>query len=213
MENIQDIFQGKILRGKQSDLIAWQDVDATDHAEGILRIARSIEPELKQGNEFMRVLSDLSNYFIGKALNPNKGIWISGTVGTGKTFLFDIFKNYTSEILRKNSFKELVYTELLAKYRENEYEAISKFQNSPVLIDDLAAGQIEINHYGNDVNFIDILIDYRYRAFKKYRKLTHVSTNLYPKQFKELVDKRTFSRMQEMFNLIVLDGEDFRAEK
>lgn len=213
MDTIQDIYYGKVQLNKHLKIIKQVEVDNKIHEKGILLIAQSLEPDLEQRKNFMQVLLNLSKYFTGKALNPNKGIWISGTVGTGKTLLFEIFKRYTSEISRTNSFKELIYTELLAEYGMNKYEVIGKHRNSPVLIDDLGTGQIEINHYGNDVNFVDVLIDYRYRALKKHKKITHISTNLYPKQFQDLVDVRTYSRMQEMFNLIELKGKDFRTEK
>jgi len=213
MDNIQDIFNGNSSPNKHPRIIIPIEVDTKSHKEGILRIAQLIEPNFMQRNSFMQTFSVLFEYFTGKALDPNLGIWISGTVGTGKTLLFQIFKKYTSEILRENSFKMLIYRELLANYISGKKESIGKYQYSPVLIDDLGAGLIDVNRFGNEENFIDDLIEFRYRALKDNKMLTHISTNMYPGQFKGIVDDRTYSRMHEMFNLLELRGKDFRMEK
>jgi len=213
MDNIQDFFNGEYQPKRNTGIIIPVNVDAKHEKEGILRIAQFLEPNFVQRSSFMQIFSVLFEYFTGKALNPARGIWISGTVGTGKTLLFKIFKKYTSEKLGKNSFKDLIYKELLENELKGKKETIDSFQYSPVLIDDLGAGLIDVNRFGNEINFIEELIDYRYRALTDNNMLTHISTNLYPKQFKGIVNDRIYSRMHEMFNLLELNGEDFRIMK
>jgi hypothetical protein len=193
MIDYRDIFYGRGPVKKKPNAVKRVNVDLFKHGNRLVRIAKSLEPNLVLNGKFEDTFYLFLEYFTGM-YDANKGIWISGPVGSGKTLLFRIFHIYTSEILRINSFLHLSYKEMTDLITAKGNSEMNTYQNSPVLIDDLGAGLIDVNMFGNPVNMIDVMIDYRYRAFTDNRCLTHISTNLYPSEFRSLTDQRTYSR-------------------
>lgn len=209
--DIRQIFYNKIENSRQN-LINKVGRDIKKDNLGIIRIAKGFEPKFEVSERNSEILSELQLYFTGgnSKYDLNKGIWLHGNAGTGKTLLLEkIFKSYTSQILINNSYIVKHYTELISELYKSKFIELDKSINSPMFIDDVGVNQILVNLYGNEINFISLLIDYRYRSFKR-GKLTHITTNLFPKQLKEIVDDRTISRMSEMFNIIEMSGNDYR---
>ena len=235
--NIKEIFR-KGQKQEIENMVKSISINWNAHANGILNLIKSAEPNYEMTANHKYLLKELLLYFTGnKEFNGslNKGILLTGSVGSGKSFLLEkIFKQYTAEINRLNSyqlfnFKELsenfkikgdvAFAELKANsqaYRVSEKgkdETRLKTTVKPVLIDDFGAGNYLVKNYGNDINLIDTIIDMRYLVFLRHRKLTHATSNLYISDFKAIADSRTISRMAEMFNILELDSKDYRKSK
>lgn len=157
-------------------------------------------------------------------LSFDKGILLMGKVGCGKTVIFGglvnflrIFRFYT-----KNSFR---YEKLTADFLPAYYftEGFSKkgydiFEDGIVIkdkrksimsdrlfIDDIGSENV-VSNFGNTTNVIGELILRRYDCKLK----TFATTNLDRKTLKSFYGDRVYSRMNEMFNFIVVDGDDRR---
>lgn len=223
MENIENIF----YKGQQEqpNIIKSVDVDWDVHSKGVLNIIESKQPNYIIGEEQKKILKYLLQYFTGSSDFPddlNKGLWIIGNVGSGKTLLFESFKKYTGEILRVNSFNYYTANEIISNTEIEGQSYLSIFSDDmengkpnprTVYIDDCFSGSDKIKHYGTDKNVIESIIELRYNVYKKYRKLTHISTNVNPGDVGDLfTDKdRLTSRMQEMFNMYMFNSKDFRT--
>lgn len=154
----------------------------------------------------------------------SKGLLVLGNVGSGKTFsLANVFKDYTSKVLRANSFQVHDYYNIIRSYELEGAEALKKYghinssQNGHqkditrvVLIDDFLSTNSKATHYGNKADIADLLITLRYEAYKRSRKLTHFTMNLYPNELDEILDERSISRLQEMCNVVALEDCDWR---
>lgn len=233
MNNISEIFK-KGLEEKKEPIIKEVKINWLEHSHGIINICESIEGDYKTTEAHKKLLKILLAYFTGNPFfesnnvgSLSKGILLTGSVGSGKTLLLEkVFKDYTSDILQKNSYIPFNFKDIAEDYKINgdkafseisEYKdysgGIPKIITRPILIDDLGAGDFILKNFGNDINLIDKIIDVRYRIFSRYRKITHATTNLYVSDFKNIVDERTVSRMAEMFNIIELQDTDFRKIK
>ena len=221
MNNINEIFKGN-LKPKENIIktipIVWDK-----HAKGIINIAKHFEPNFKVTENNKQILKSMLQYFIGDENfngSLDKGLLSIGGVGTGKSLLFKIFKEYTMNVLNTNSYKMFTSIEIINNVNVEGTGYLKMFSDCtdesnisrPITcyIDDIASKNEKVKHYGTDVNVIEELLSLRYNVYSKHRKLTHATTNIYAKEMKEIYDARIVDRLIEMFNILELGGESFR---
>lgn len=149
-----------------------------------------------------------------------KGIYLYGVFGVGKTLFFKVFRYYLNAY--GAGISAITADELLAEYALNGFAAIMKysavrempgFKPTELLIDDLGQGANTVKHFGSHTDVIVEILQRRYRAFTDAYKRTFISTNLEPREIKEQYGEYISSRMQEMFNIILFPGTDKRKTK
>lgn len=230
MENIKEIFN---MSGPvKVPQIQRVDVNWVKHSNGIMEIARQYEPKFKLNDHNKTVLRLFLLYFTG---NPNfitelkeqrgvegnldKGIMLIGGVGTGKSLMFKIFRKYTRDVINTNSFLDRSAIDIIDSVNVNGVKVLEEYNHNIVdkiarpircYVDDIASKNELVNNYGTPINVIEQLLSIRYNIFARYGTLTHVSSNKFPAEMKELYDTRIIDRMKEMFNIIELGGKSFR---
>jgi DNA replication protein DnaC len=163
--------------------------------------------------------------FQGKEVNLRKGIMILGGNGTGKTKEFHYFRDYckyrhndlklrilnTQQIVRRwcifgdRSIEDL-FNSIRPKIPENNGNIIY----TETCFDDLGSERPLSNNFGNKVEVMAEILYQRYEDFINTGIRTHATSNLNVNELRELYGNRIYSRMSEMFNIIVLDGKDRR---
>jgi len=217
MDAIKQIFNGD-FGIKRNQIIDNVNVNRVEHTNGILNILMFYEPEYIVNQRTRPILKQLFDYFTGNPeseLDLSKGIAIFGGVGTGKTLLMKVFKEYTMNIIYKNSFIFKTAAEIVDSINVSGVEVLSNInfiQNkaTTLYIDDLCAKNEEVNHFGTKINAMENLLSQRYEIFKQYKRLTHITSNKYPVELSKIYGERIVDRMAEMFNIIELTGESFR---
>jgi hypothetical protein len=231
MDTIGSIYSGLHSKAKNVPIKPYSG-DLNGHHQIILNIARGIHPSFKITEENRRIINLFFYYFTGNKKFPDlmqkitkskgslsKGLMLVGGIGSGKSLLFDIFKTYSRECLKINSFQTITALDIIDEVSVLGINCLEKFSHNksngkprPITfyIDDIASKNENINHFGTNLHVIEHLLNYRYNTFLRYGTLTHISTNIYPKQMKNIYDARTNDRMKEMFNIIELDGESWR---
>ena len=215
------------------NIIEQQSINIEKHQILIKKIALHIQPNYKFTNDINIILDLFMAYFSGQKniisefnknnkteISLSKGILLVGSVGSGKSLIFDIFKIYTSKVIHKNSFQQYQVGDIIDNlnikgkiyFEKFSYNRSSNNIPDPITcyIDDIASRNEIVNHYGSVYNSMQELLTIRYNIFSKFRKLTHISTNLYPNQLKEIYGIRVIDRMKEMFNVVELKGGSFR---
>jgi predicted ATPase len=153
--------------------------------------------------------------------NPSleKGIYIAGNFGVGKTWLLKLFSRNQRQVFAIQNAKEIA-----DKFEVEGESSIEQFVNCPKLpvndvsnfyhksmglcIDDMGTEDIK-NHYGNKKNVVGDLIELRYSK-KNTGTLLHATSNLTGDQLKTFYGGRVASRMREIMNVIELTGQDRR---
>lgn len=213
------------IKTEPKNEISTINIDWNKHSKLIVQIANKYVYNYKVDDNNKEVLKDMLLYFTGNENfngSLNKGLMLVGGVGTGKSLLFKIFKEYTMNVIRNNSFQMHSAIDIIDNVNTTGVEYLKQYSHNydgrhayPIrcYIDDIACINETVKHYGTDINVIEQLLSLRYNIYEKYGTLTHISTNKYPNQLTDVYDQRITSRMNEMFNILELKGNDYRKTK
>lgn len=177
-----------------------------------IELQKSYGEKLHFSSKNIPVIRELTLYFSGNKgkLDLDKGIYLFGPVGTGKTSLMKIMQGFA----RQNNYPTRMFAissipDIYNKVRKDSQFELEKLTFFPRLFDDIGFSVPEIMHYGTRIKPLEYLLFERYNKFKAHGMLTHITSNLPPDKLE--VDLRIQSRMKEMFNFVLLDGEDLRC--
>ncbi len=144
-----------------------------------------------------------------------KGLLLTGATGTGKTKYIETLNHFMKYACRQG-FKIMsgLQVERTYKLPENDpkvHVLNNALDNSKMFcIDDLGEEHDRIKIFGTDINVgIDVLMR-RYDAFMKHGYYTFATTNLNREMLKRKYGARIDSRIDEMFNVIAVTGNDLR---
>jgi len=168
-------------------------------------------------NNLKNNYANMINYFLGLngELDLSKSLYLHGNTGCGKTLAMNVFKKYTSERLRRNSFKKVSMVDIIRQMSSEGLEAIDRYirqDGKPIslYIEDFGTGNHEVKNFGTNINPIDELIDRRYRLWKDTNYPTHFCSNIDKEDIEEVLSQRVSSRLYEMCNFIDFTNIDFR---
>ena len=139
-----------------------------------------------------------------------KGLLILGPVGSGKTSLMILMRDFfpANERPILKSTREISY-----EFISEGYSIIEKYGKSEKVFcfDDLGV-ESNLKHYGNECNTMGEILLSRYDQFIQFGTKTHVTTNLNSVELEKMYGVRVRSRLREMFNLITFpkDTQDKR---
>ncbi|MHB1334496.1 MAG: DnaA ATPase domain-containing protein [Candidatus Humimicrobiaceae bacterium] len=142
-----------------------------------------------------------------------KGLFLTGTVGTGKTHLLSAIIDYIARVKKSLNFNDIIYrttpamlNEIRNSYENKDFEdVINKFKDCHLLIiDDLGAEKT--TDWVLDIFFE--IIDSRYADLRP----VIIASNLTAIEIKQKLDERIMSRIYEMSMGIKLTGSDWRLE-
>lgn len=153
--------------------------------------------------------------------NPSldKGLYLGGNFGVGKTCLMKLFQRnqrQVYQIVNAKAIADLFGREgepSMVQYTECPKLPVNDAQNfyqqiMGLCIDDLGTEEIK-NHFGNKKNVVGDLIELRYSKGNT-GILLHITTNLTGKQLEEFYGGRVASRLRQVVNIIDFKGEDLR---
>lgn len=140
--------------------------------------------------------------------STRKGLLIVGKCGTGKTLMLKIYKRIIQNI-RSQVFKIVTANEVVREYDETGSQALKMHLSHRIMFDDFGSENIG-KHYGKTEEVFKTIIEERYNLFINKRVPTYLTSNLSLSQIKNRYGDRVSSRINEMFNVIVMTGDDRR---
>ena len=181
------------------------------------RIVYSVCPEFVVDAHNRDVMNDLFFYVndMPGNLDPKKGILLWGNVGTGKSTIIKII----GEELR---YRNQGYKTVNCSYLATQFSAIgldalnqSTYNEGsmgarPVnrAFDELGREPIPAKHYGNELNVMQYIFQCRYELRSVVR--TFATTNIAPVSLAKIYGDYIFDRINEMFNIVELNGASRR---
>ena len=141
----------------------------------------------------------------------NKGILLIGNTGSGKTRMMQSLSLAMGYL---HQFRFLIYSgNEIEKAIRKEDSIDDKLTQKMFGIDDLGEEHDKVKVYGTDINVGVEVLSNRYNLMMKNGSLTFVTTNLTRKMLLAKYTPRIDSRIDEMFNVFVLTGNDLRKEQ
>lgn len=142
-------------------------------------------------------------------IDLNKGILLSGPIGSGKTTLMNLMKTITSA---EHKFYIKPCRDISYEFIQEGYEVIHKYskgklyQSDPktICFDDLGT-ENNLKYYGNECNVMAEILLSRYDIFISKNTQTHITTNLSATEMESAYGNRVRSRLRSMINLIAFD--------
>ena len=148
--------------------------------------------------------------------DPKFGVMMSGTCGNGKTTLLYTLQSAFYYLLRKGHFDflKLSFATRLkivdakdVTQIAKDYDDLQELRSEELLaIDDLGKEPTEVLDYGNVLNPVIDILEYRYNR----QLFTVVTTNLTPKEIREKYGARIADRFNEMLHVIRFQDISYR---
>ena len=186
-----------------------------EQVEDALTAAYQAEVEYRKRQCVMDVntksnIKRLASFLTG---NSSKfGVMFSGMCGNGKTTLVFALQNLLNYLNDRCLFDShniglsVLDAKDIARQSKNQsmFDLLKKIDL--IAIEDMGREPVEILEYGNVINPIIDLLEYRYNA----QLFTIITTNLVPKEIRERYGNRIADRLNEMLEKIVFENETYR---
>jgi len=154
----------------------------------------------------------------------SKGILLIGPTGRSKTFCFEkVFRKFTYEYNKSQKYRVVNSHSIQLAFEKDGLKALSSFRKNGnndldnIYIDEIGIEAFTVQHYGNKQSPVSTFLHERHRLFTTSQFITHASSNLLLNSsgkgelnFKDAYGDRNYSRLFEMFNIIVTSGSDLR---
>lgn len=134
----------------------------------------------------------------------DKGLYIGGSYGVGKTVIMTSFCNLINSLNKKRIYN--LHSKVLAQEISSDVEKLDKYSKGILYIDDIGKEPNTVSNYGNKINPLETLLTARYEN----NALTFASGNKKLESFIEHYGGSVIDRMKSMFNVIYLKGESKR---
>lgn len=183
-----------------------------------MEIARSVCPGFRILDEHKPVINDIFNWCImaeGR-LNPEKGLWLHGSIGSGKTTMLEIVRRFCHDVRprfegNEYSFRTSNAIEVCGEFSQKGFEGIETYITSRrQAFDELGSETIPTGYYGNALNVFQYILQRRYDNLGS--SFTHVTTNITEDEISVYYGPRIYDRCKEMFNFVELIGETWRRK-
>ena len=161
------------------------------------------------------VISNLKRISEYLSSNSSKfGIMLCGVYGNGKTTMLYAFQNVINFLVDKDVFHSkdvgirIIDTRELVSISRDNKEFSRALNYGMIGIEDLGKEQTGIVDYGNLINPVIELIEYRYNR----QLFTFITTNLTPKEIRSKYGDRIADRFNEMLEVMIFENGTYRNQ-
>jgi DNA replication protein DnaC len=185
-------------------------------------IAKEIIPKVIVSDQIGVIWRQLIKYIHGDESfkgELNKAIYLCGVTGSGKSKTIDMMNRYIGidKVVYFKNGKNLPFSFAIVNSREiseafskSGHDGLSRFKLiGNLCIDDLGAEPKTANYFGNKLDVLSELIEYRYSN----NLLTHYTSNLHEDDIEGRYNSRVSSRIVGTCNIIEFEDVDYRLNK
>ena len=183
-----------------------------------LRASQTVLPQFEIDGENREVFTDLFYWAIkdySGRYDPDKGLFIWGDIGTGKTTLLELVRLFTRYVRRPVdselwTFPLFPATEVSASYSKRGVAGLDEYlAYTRVGFDDLGLEPRPSRYYGDTLNVFERVLQQRSRFGSD--GAWFATTNMRPEQIRDFYGDQTYDRCREMVNNVELTGYSRRS--
>lgn len=214
--NLQNLVSAKAKQTRIKRLVDW-DKSEVQVKKMFIEIANDqVNGEYLIKDEIKHTLSKIIRYFVSAdCYNPNKGLFLFGSYGVGKTTIFKIIRKMLAIAggvqYNVNGFQQVSLEKIISDYKkEGDIRRYSYGLNENPLhlcIDEFGKPINEKIYGTSAIEIINSLMMVRYEILS-FGYVTHATSNFAPDQLD--LPESIMDRMKEMFNFISIDGNSYR---
>ena len=201
------------------------DVDLSrinDYKNLFLLAARAVCPEFELRERDKPFISDIFDWCMMNddgVYDPDKGLFIWGNIGTGKSTLLQIIRIFTNIVRPVNkdgqpyNFRIYHASDVAFAYSNEDgggYQALIPFIKSQrIAFDELGNEERPARHYGKPLNVFEHI--FLHKANMRFEGFWHATSNMEPSQLGTFYGDRNFDRAKEMVNFVEMRGKTHRS--
>lgn len=186
-----------------------------EQATDLLTAAYMAEVEFRHrqyvGDEGTKMnLSSLAKFLTSE--HAKFGVMFCGVCGNGKTTLLYAFQSAINLLSRCGAFEDrntglmIIDAKDIAHYAK-DFQRFRELKSKPMLaIEDMGREATEVLDFGNILNPVIDLIEYRYNC----QLFTAITTNLTSDQVKKKYGRRIADRFNEMLEVLIFQNGTYR---
>lgn len=194
-----------------------------------LKVCHSVCPNFQVTDSFKPLLNDIVRWCLmldGK-YDPSKGLWLWGDIGTGKSTMLEIVRDFCHIVRPAISYRDQHMTRTMRKdkweygfritnaslvagmFAKGGYPSIEEYIiTCRQAFDEVGRECIPTGYFGNMENVFQYIIQRRYDL--RHGDFTHVTSNLSPDQIGGIYGDHIADRCNEMFNFVEMSGLSWR---
>jgi len=214
---------------KPKPYLIFRDYKFKARLDSFMVIAKTLCPDFSITDENREIYEETVKYFAADQsckYSLNKGLFVYGSIGVGKSLYFKIFHALNMASETRNDFKALTINNLIdgitsmgneywnkSGTTSGEFESFRRcsYSNSKHLfLDDLGQSSRTAHFYGDSIDVVIAFISRRYNEYTDNNVLTHFSTNLEPDEIRAEYGEFIASRLRQMCTPVRFAGTDKR---
>lgn len=202
----------------------------TGYKQLFAKIARGVCPGYVFRPDMKKLYTDILCWCLGMPDGPldyDKGLWLWGDIGIGKTTLLSIIREFCRMVQPPRKYRDpdnptglrndlLTYgfrttniNVVAGVFAKSGYDGIEQYiRNCRQAFDEVGRESIPTGYFGTTENVFQYIIQRRYDL--RHFDFTHVTTNLCPDEIASLYGEHVFDRCREMFNFVEMSGRTWR---
>lgn len=194
-----------------------------------LSVCYSICPDFTITSEMKPLLNDIVRWclMLDGAHDYKKGLWLWGNIGTGKSTMLEIVREYCRLVRPPCRYRDAEYPRdfradkweygfritnanyVAGCFAKDGYPGLETYiRNVRQAFDEVGRENIPTGFFGNMENVFQYIIQRRYDL--RHGDFTHVTSNLSPDQIATVYGEHIYDRCKEMFNFVEMSGATWR---
>lgn len=158
------------------------------------------------------VVYDLLKYFTNQpdsVFHLQKGIYLYGPTGTGKTMLMQLFQKLAADTVKAFEISNLT-REIQNAKDHPEFDIIGSLKQGNRCLDEFGFGNDRVMDHGNETRVYNATL-YERHLRSRFGKITHIISNVPIKDAGKYVDFRNVDRFGEMMTPVLFNGDTMRV--
>ena len=159
-------------------------------------------------------IKNLLLYFINdesSAYPLNKGLFVIGPPGTGKSEMMSMLADFTTENKLSKAFEMTSMSGLYISAKTNsEFDPVTKAVQFNRCFDEFGRNLGAVMRFGDSININEAIIEQRYERTQRYGQYTHIISNMTTSEAAELLPPMIFDRIRELCTSVVFGGQSKR---